>query len=118
MKKRKNVEFKKKYQIFRHHAWAGLGFLSVVLAFRIIFFKSAEFLTPIIVILGIYIIIALVFTYRFRSGLSSVEQGSKIDQNIELEKEKINAKKEKDKLKLEKKRSKNKLKKEKNSSKK
>ena len=37
------VGYKKKYHSFRHHAWAGLGFLSVVLALRLIFFETADF---------------------------------------------------------------------------
>jgi hypothetical protein len=51
MKKIDLEEYNRKYNVFRHHAWAGLGFLSVVLAIRIIFFDQATFLTPFIVIL-------------------------------------------------------------------
>ena len=58
------VGYKKKYHSFRHHAWAGLGFLSVILAFRLIFLDQAQILTPVVVILAIYIFIALIFTYR------------------------------------------------------
>ena len=99
--------YKRKYQIFRHHAWAGLGFLSVVLAFRLIFLESAQILTPIIVILAIYIIIALIFTYRYRMGLSTEDRVVKVETySDEIEKEKIKADVEKSRLKVEKKKSK------------
>ena len=49
-------EYKRKYNAFRHHAWAGLGFLSVVLAIRLIFLDTSEFLTPIIVSFGLNIL--------------------------------------------------------------
>jgi uncharacterized membrane protein (DUF106 family) len=101
------TEYKKKYNIFRHHAWAGLGFLSVVLAFRLIFFKSAQILTPVVVILAIYIIIALIFTYKYRTGLTIKEEVVR-DKKVkspsdEVEKERIRADVEKELLKLEKK---------------
>ena len=104
MKDRNLTEYKRKYQVFRHHAWAGLGFLSVVLAFRLIFLKSAQILTPVIVILAIYIIIALIFTYRYRIGLSAEEKIVK-DESLsdEIEKERIKADVEKERLKIEKK---------------
>ena len=93
MKERNLAEYKKKYHIFRHHAWAGLGFLSVVLAFRLIFLEQAQILTPVIVILAIYIIIALIFTYRYRLGLAAEEKGVKVEKvetlSDEVEKERI-----------------------------
>ena len=67
------AEYKKKYHTFRHHAWAGLGFLSVVIAIRLLFPDTAHILTPVIVILAIYILVALIFTYKYRSGLSAEE---------------------------------------------
>ena len=101
------IEYKKKYHSFRHHAWAGLGFLSVVLAFRLIFLEQAQILTPVIVILAIYIIVALIFTYRYRGGLTAEEKVLKVESSSdEVEKEKIRADVEKEKLKLEKKKAK------------
>jgi len=104
------TEYKKKYNVFRHHAWAGLGFLSVVLAFRLIFFESAQMLTPVVVILGIYILIALIFTYRYRTGLTIKEEvvgDEKVKSpSDEVEKERIRAEVEKELLKLEKKKAK------------
>ena len=110
MKEDKLAEYKKKYNVFRHHAWAGLGFLSVVLAFRLIFLKQAVILTPVVVILAIYIIIALIFTYIYRRGLSVDEKVLKVGKaktsSDEVEKERIRADVEKDILKLEKKKAK------------
>lgn len=97
------AEYKKKYHSFRHHAWAGLGFLSVVIALRLIFFETADFLTPIVVILAIYIVIALIFTYKYRIGLSAEETVVQVEPSVELEKEKLKAEVEKERLKIEKK---------------
>jgi hypothetical protein len=102
------IEFKRRYHGFRHHAWAGLGFLSVVLALRLIFFDEAGLLTPIIIVLAIYIIIALIFTYRYRAGLSYQEKTVKIERietsKDDIKKEELKAELEKERLKLEKKR--------------
>jgi len=106
MSKEDLVEYKKKYNAFRHHAWAGLGFLSVIIAIRLIFFKQAELLTPIIVILAIYIVVALIFTYRYRAGLSAEDTIVKVEPSVEIEKERIKAEVEKERLKLEKKKAK------------
>jgi hypothetical protein len=103
MSQRNLSEYKKKYHAFRHHAWAGLGFLSVVLAIRLIFLESTELLTPIIVILAIYILVALIFTYKYRAGVSATEQVVKVEPSVELEKERLNAEVEKERLKVEKK---------------
>lgn len=107
------IEYKKRYQAFRHHAWAGLGFLSVTLAIRLIFLESTVLLTPVIVILAIYILIALIFTYRYRGGLTASDEEVMVSPSIELEKEKIKADVEKKRLNLEKKKIKSEIKKEK-----
>jgi hypothetical protein len=117
MNKKDILEYKRKYYLFRHHAWAGLGFLSVVLAIRLIFLESTEILTPIIVILGIYILISIIFTYRYSSGLSAEDKTVVFEQNADLEKERISAEVEKERLKLEKKKAKAETKKEKKSKK-
>ena len=110
MNKKDLVQYKKKYNVFRHHAWAGLGFLSVILAFRLIFLDQAQILTPVIVILAIYIIIALIFTYRYRTGLFAEEKVIKVEKvessSDDIEKERIRAEVEKEILKLEKKKAK------------
>ncbi len=106
MKEKDLSEYKRKYHNFRHHAWAGLGFLSVVLAIRLIFLEQTEILTPIIVILAIYILVALLFTYIYRAGLSAPDQVVKVESSDEIEKEILNAEVEKERLKLEKKKAK------------
>lgn len=105
------IEYKKKYNVFRHHAWAGLGFLSVIIATRLIFFKQAELLTPIIVILAIYIVVALIFTYKYRAGLSAEDTIVKVEPSVEIEKERLKSEVEKERLKLEKKKAKSEVKK-------
>ena len=96
--------YKRKYQAFRHHAWAGLGFLSVLLAIRLILPESPKILTPIIFVLVVYVVIALLFTYRYRAGLSAKQEV--VHPSEELEKEKICAEVEKERLKVEKKKAK------------
>ncbi|MCK4415529.1 MAG: hypothetical protein KAU84_00095 [Thermoplasmatales archaeon] len=98
--------YKRKYQAFRHHAWAGLGFISVFLAIIMIFPESSQILTPIIFILIIYVIVALLFTYKYRAGLSVGEKIVQVQPPIEVEKGVIRANVEKERLKLEKKKAK------------
>ncbi len=123
MTKKDLAEYKKKYHAFRHHAWAGLGFLSVFLAVRLILGASSPdshspgILDPIIFLLILYIIIALLFTYRYRAGLSAKEEVAQAQPSVELEKEKIHAEVEKEHLKLEKKKAKAEAKKTKKSKK-
>ena len=107
------AEYKKNYNAFRHHAWAGLGFLSVGLAVRLIFPESSQILVPIIFVLIIYIVIALLFTYKYHSGLSITGRISQVHSSDEVEKEIIKSKLEKERLKIEKKKAKAELKKEK-----
>ena len=111
MSRKDLLECKRKYQAFRHHAWAGLGFLSVALAVRLILLESSDILTPIIFILMLYILVALFFTYRYRSGLSVPDETTTIQSSDEIEREKIKAKTEKERLKLEKKKTKTEAKK-------
>jgi len=111
-------EYNRKYHTFRHHAWAGLGFLSVVLAIRLLFLDQTQILTPIVVILAIYILVALLFTYRYRAGLSAPNQTVKVEPSVEIEKERIKAEVEKERLKIEKKKAKSELKAKKKASKK
>ena len=106
------AKYKRKYQRFRHHAWAALGFLSVVAAVRLIFINSASYLNPVILILALYAITALLFTYRYSAGLSTEEKVVQVDSpsaHIDVEKKQ---------LKVEKKKAKNEVKKTKKSSKK
>ena len=112
MKTKKDLtDYKRRYNLFRHHAWAGLGFLSVLLAVRILFPELLELLQPILVVLIVYVVIALIFTYKYRAGLSAKQET--VQHYKELEKEKIHADVEKKRLKLEKKKTKAKIKAEK-----
>ncbi len=104
MGKKDFTEYKRKYQAFRHHAWAGLGFLSVLLAMRIIFPEISELLQPILVVLIAYVVISLLFTYKYYRGLSATQES--IPHSEEVEKEIIHADVEKERLKLEKKKAK------------
>lgn len=104
---RKNLStYKRKYQAFRHHAWAGLGFLSVLLAVRIIFPQPSGILTPVIFVLIMYVVVALLFTYKYRAGISFAEEVVQVQPSSKVEKEIIRAHVEKKRLKLEKKKAK------------
>jgi len=121
MNKKNPSDYKRKYDISRHHAWAGSILLSVVLAVRIFLEMSDikdipdKIILPIGIILVLYILISLFFTYKYRSGLNT-EQKNIIDINIksdDLEKKKIDADLEKERLKIEKKKAKAQVKSEK-----
>ena len=100
-------EHKRKYNMFRHHAWAGLGFLTVLLAIRLIVPDLSNILEPIIVILLVYVVVALIFTYKYyRAGSSATEEVVQIEPSVELEKEKLKTEVDKKRLKVEKKKAK------------
>jgi len=107
-------EYKKKYSSVRHHAWAGSVLLAILLAVRILMEISEttfEHMDTIILALGIiiiiYTLIALFYTYKYRSGLESEEKIIQIKPSSkEIEKEKIHADLEKERLKIEKKKAK------------
>jgi hypothetical protein len=79
------TKLRKEYQRFRNHVLAGLGFLLVVIVFRLIFFETAAFFMPIVLILTIYILIALIFTLKYHSGLSTEKTSIKADKSFEKE---------------------------------
>ncbi len=125
MSKKDLSEYKRKYDVVRHHAWAGSVILAVLLATRgFLELSKIEVNDTFFVIIGLIIIVYTLFsvflTYRYRSGLNS-EQKKIVeihhhDSKEDLEKKKIDAKIEKERLKLEKKKAKaeaKKLKKEK-----
>jgi len=110
------LDIKQKYAISKHHAWAGSILLAILLAIRI-FFETSNIkeYNQIILIIGflviIYMIISLIFTYKYRSGLSL--DGKSINLSIfstNGEKSKFNNKITKNYAKIEKKRSKEKIK--------
>ena len=102
--KKNSPEYKRKYDLIRHHAWAGLGFLSVLLAIRILFPEISELLQPIVVVIIIYVVVSLLLTYKYYRGISASQQS--IQSSDEVEKEKIHADVEKERIKLEKKKTK------------
>jgi len=111
MSKKNLAEYKRKYNSFRHHAWAGLGFLSVLLAIRIVFPSLSGLILPVLIVLILYVLVALLFTYKYLKGLNSGEHVLQIRPSDEIEKEKINADVEKERLKVEKKKTKSEAKK-------
>jgi hypothetical protein len=121
MDSKKLLEYKKRYAISKHHAWAGSIFLAVLLALRIFLETSKINIDDRIflfigAILVVYMLVSLIFTYRYRTGLSVDEKNVKIHTTSdELENKKIEAKIEKERLKIEKKKAKAELKKEKKS---
>lgn len=90
-----------RYEISRHHAWAGLALLSIFLAIRYFIPFPDWFSLIVIFSLISYILIALAFTYKYSSALSEEQQPFPSE---EVEKERIKAKLEKERMKLEKKR--------------
>jgi MFS superfamily sulfate permease-like transporter len=111
---KKNVnEYKRKYQIFKHHAWAGLGFLAVLFAIRFILPEITLIFSPIIFILIVYILVALIFTYKYRSELTSINEINVVTTDEKSKNQII--KTNKDQLKIEKKKAKAEVKRQKKS---
>jgi len=128
--------YKRKYAMAKHHAWAGSILLAILGTIRWFTDDTEWYQKDIIFIIAgiliiIYILVALLFTYRFRSGLiegtttnqQSVNQQSKQSDNLKptlspKEQEKIEKKKVKTESKGLKKLAKAQQKKEKKSSKK
>ena len=116
-------EYKRKYDISRHHAWAGTVLISILLAIRI-FLEISNILTItntiniIIIIIGLILVVytlsSLFLTYKYRDGIS-LSQDQKIihlHSSIDnIENDKIKSRKEKEQLKIEKKKAKTELKK-------
>jgi len=98
-------EYKRKYNAFRHHAWAGLGFLSVLLVIRIIVPSLSELIHPILAVIVIYVVVSLLFTYYYRAGLTE-ENIKQIQLSDEIEKERMKVEVNKKRLNVEKKKAK------------
>jgi len=115
MNKEKLGRLKQKYDIMRHHAWAGSVLLAVLVAVRG-FLELSDIIIDdrIIILLGIiliiYILAAVFFTYKYRAGLTAEQQSIQINVSS-------SDKTEKEKLKIEKKKAKAELKKTKKSDK-
>ena len=70
--KRTSLEDKRRYELFRHHAWAGLGLLTVFLALRYFISSIPLWISlPVGSVLIVYILIGLIGTYRYSGGLSA-----------------------------------------------
>lgn len=103
MNKKNLNEYKQKYDFARHHAWAGSVLLAVLIAVRG-FIELTDFSIDdrIILVLGviliIYILTAVFFTYKYRTGLSAQQKTIEVtitSDNVELEKLKLEKKKAK-----------------------
>jgi len=103
MNKKNLSEYKKKYDNARHHGWAGSVLLAVLLASRV-FIESTDYNIDDRIFLGlgliliIYILVAVFFTYKYRPGLLANQKNL-----VELKVESKDPKIEKEKLKIEKK---------------
>lgn len=126
MKKRNMLHpLRAQYDIARHHAWAGTVLLSVLLATRI-FFEMAEnnFIPDLVfilcgIIIAVYTLGALFFTYKYRNTLMQKEQESfekAVEDAVNIS-EKSKKKQVKQQYKIEKKKAKSQMKKENKSSK-
>ena len=106
-----NKEHNNNYNLYRHHAWAGLGLLSVFLALRYVINIPQLLTFAVVISLSCYITIALIATYRYRKYLKDNTQiiENKIiaqknsNEFIEKQHNKIEKKREKAKLKTTKK---------------
>ena len=107
MSKEKLSEYRKKYDLYRHHAWAGSIFLSVILALRIFLeiigvkeVPDYVFL-PLGLIIICYMFVSVILTYKYREGLN-VEEAKQVVEirtlSDEVEKERLKLEKKKAKL--------------------
>ena len=95
------LEYKRKYDFARHHAWAGSVILAIILAIRL-FLEISDILINdlFVVIIGavvvIYTLFAVVLTYKYRLGLLSEQQIFQMhnsSNNVEKERIKLDKKK-------------------------
>ena len=108
---------KQRYDLSRHHAWAGTVLLSMLLALRLLLEIPTALLILSIILLTGYILTSLFFTYKYRQGLlTNIHNKTIISSN--LEQQKIAADIQKEQVKLEKKKAKTEAKKQKKAQKK
>jgi hypothetical protein len=71
-------EYARKYEIFRHHAWAGTAFLSILLALRYFIAEIPRYIfIPLGTLLIVYILIA-VLNIRTDIGRASPKKENRI----------------------------------------
>lgn len=93
---------RRKYDLARHHAWGGLGFLSLVMVLRILCPDiPGAVIVPILVILIVYVLVSLFLTYRYRSGLKEASAAPAPQGNVVPKAEKDGLKEEKKRFKAE-----------------
>lgn len=123
MVKNKDLQaYKKKYHMYRHHAWAGSVLLAVLIAVRgFLELSSVSINDWIIVIIGLflvfYILISVFLTYKYSSGLKADSETvieHKYSDEVEKERLKLEKKLAKNKAKIQKKAAKEEHKKKKN----
>lgn len=91
-----------RYEWYRHHAWAGLGFLSILIALRYVFFLPNWFFVPVVLVLVAYVVVSLVGAYRYSGEVLKQDKGR--EKGVMSANGKADFKAEKTRLKLEKKR--------------
>ena len=83
-----------KYERYRHHAWAGLGFLSVFIAIKYFVSLPDSLSFAIVMILSIYIIYAIIMSYLYSEEMERGKEGKGGEmekERIKLEKKRIKA---------------------------
>ena len=74
-------DYARKYEIFRHHAWAGTAFLSILLALRYFVAAIPRYIfIPLGTLLIVYILITVLYTYKYRAGLSKRQESDQPSQ--------------------------------------
>jgi hypothetical protein len=77
-----------KYRWYKHHAWAGLAILSIVVVIRSIFIIPNWIFVSIVLLLILYVTVALVGTYRYSKSILR-QSGNRILVNDGMEKARL-----------------------------
>ncbi len=110
LNRRDDSEYRRRYEISRHHAWAGTALLSVLIALRYVISRLPQYVfIPLAMVFIVYILTALFFTYRYRAGLSTRQKrGPAVEPAQE---DRLQAEAARERLKLDKKKAKTEAKK-------
>ena len=80
MVKKDFVDYRRKYEIFTHHAWAGTAFLSILLALRYFVGAIPHYIfIPLGTLLIVYILIAVLDTYIERASRNGTNPISRLN---------------------------------------